>query len=1295
MERKKEEGESLYDFLLRFYEWCIKVSKDKDKVRLAFLKFCENNAFDFEALTTDIFNGLGALQFMKELKTWRYDFERAFKTTEDPAILSEELDFFTTYLRHPAGQKDIKEITVTDEIKDEDDQLEVSIRLEDLPNLEGIRTSNGSFKIRQDLVHTLFRDEQIKQGKVFGRFDDKSRTVFISSKSQIGFEIAKFRESKGYPGFFHIKGSDLTKIENTSWHPLNVDIVVQGLEQKGKTESTQSSSKKQLQAFKAGKTGGGGYFHVFGEAVDSVLKGERPESLTWFARFLASEATLQLSPFYFPKSRLVHISTKSARQGYFAFSPGKLTSIANPTQLELKLVFYPEPKLEFPKSLMPLTQGQKVPVYLGYESKNESGTSGLNEKGNIWQHTYRDPIKELQTVRTGSIFLLVTQSGVWGTLRIKKAGAVVRNPGNGMELHIDWFGSLGILSASEFFDVSNLTKEYRTIFSELAKDDIYPVLDALFSPTDVETESSRSKNEDKVSSNENANAKIDSTNFEEVGKTYTSAYRMPGTFHDTPNGEDYLGIEEEVKPFADLIASVKQYPPLSIGLFGYWGAGKSFFMHQLKKEVKKLATKARENENLSFHQRIVQIEFNAWHYVDANLWASMVAHIFENLEMEGDEKETDQQRREKLLEKLNGDLSKRALWQKELEVLRAQQTAQKRELEQYQRKRRLIKWGVWGIDKMRETLASKEVKDESRKMKEQLARLGYDEVSNEQLAGFSQELGQSLYHVKAFFRYIFRGPGWPLRLLVMLLLVALPFGVKALLSYKGLTEWEGLGTLISMLAGTVAWLTPKLKNVNDILSKMKTARETIEEQLKKVANDDKIQLPEHSELPEIESNIRESEQQLEALNLDIETARALIHELSASAQLKNFISDRATSDDYRKFQGIVSTVRRDFEKLSQLMLNTRADNGKNTQVIDEINPKYRIDRIVLYIDDLDRCPPQQVVEVLQAVHLLLAFPLFVVVVGVDSRWISKSLHIHYQSLWETKVSTSQNGDHKMGPYDYLEKIFQIPYWVKKMKPEDTEVYIGKLLDELNDSNDSKVEKEIKEENIGSKVNNGAGSGTRSTTYKSDIQTPQEITDNPEKNNPVISIIPEDEDSTPRKEDLNDEETKKTKKPEKESDENKIDAKEIEERSQRSNDLSSEEKAYMKSLSFMVNRSPRSTKRFVNVYRIIRASHTVSVSKGGEANSELVAHNYKAILFLVAVLIGQPELVQAFFNCLQAHANDDILLSEFLSKNKELTGLNRVFTSLNSKQENHGNIRIGELKKYQGLVARYSFRVGHF
>jgi hypothetical protein len=55
-----------------------------------------------------------------------------------------------------------------------------------------------------------------------------------------------------------------------------------------------------------------------------------------------------------------------------------------------------------------------------------------------------------------------------------------------------------------------------------------------------------------------------------------------------------------------------------------------------------------------------------------------------------------------------------------------------------------------------------------------------------------------------------------------------------------------------------------------------------------------------------------------------------------------------------------------------------------------------IDRIILYIDDLDRCKPEDVVRVLQRVHMLLAFELFVVVVAVVARWVEEALTQSYK-----------------------------------------------------------------------------------------------------------------------------------------------------------------------------------------------------------------------------------------------------------------------------------------------------------
>ena len=66
---------------------------------------------------------------------------------------------------------------------------------------------------------------------------------------------------------------------------------------------------------------------------------------------------------------------------------------------------------------------------------------------------------------------------------------------------------------------------------------------------------------------------------------------------------------------------------------------------------------------------------------------------------------------------------------------------------------------------------------------------------------------------------------------------------------------------------------------------------------------------------------------------------------------------------------------------------------------------------------------------LEAVHLLLAFELFVVVVAVDSRWLSFSLTDELKAL----VPDAAAGP-RPTPGDYLEKIFQVPFGSARSAP---------------------------------------------------------------------------------------------------------------------------------------------------------------------------------------------------------------------------------------------------------------------
>jgi KAP family P-loop domain len=159
------------------------------------------------------------------------------------------------------------------------------------------------------------------------------------------------------------------------------------------------------------------------------------------------------------------------------------------------------------------------------------------------------------------------------------------------------------------------------------------------------------------------------------------------------------------------------------------------------------------------------------------------------------------------------------------------------------------------------------------------------------------------------------------------------------------------------------------------------------------------------------------ERELDAQVIDLEHQLA---ETTASRMLTEFIAERTGSDDYRKRLGVQALVRQDLERLSELVAGT-SEEGDPEQGV-----QYPVNRVVLYIDDLDRCPTRLVVEVLQAVHLLLAFPLFVVVVAVDSRWLAGALRDHYRELL---VEGSASPD------DYLEKIFQVPFWVRPLSPQ--------------------------------------------------------------------------------------------------------------------------------------------------------------------------------------------------------------------------------------------------------------------
>jgi hypothetical protein len=227
-----------------------------------------------------------------------------------------------------------------------------------------------------------------------------------------------------------------------------------------------------------------------------------------------------------------------------------------------------------------------------------------------------------------------------------------------------------------------------------------------------------------------------------------------------------------------------------------------------------------------------------------------------------------------------------------------------------------------------------------------------------------------------------------------------------------------LAALSALLATAIVFL----RHVRSGLTLLRSATWEISTTLRQEADSDLVAQREALRNAEAQESVLQSQRDQVVVQVG-ELGRELAT-LSPGQRLYTFVAERAVSDEYRRQLGLISTVRKDFEQLA-LLLKDRRDHPEKDQL--------GVDRIVLYIDDLDRCSPQQVVEVLQAVHLLLALDLFVVVVGVDPRWLLRSLQSEYDRVLTTTAGPSTDV-WQATPSEYLEKIFNVPFALPKMSP---------------------------------------------------------------------------------------------------------------------------------------------------------------------------------------------------------------------------------------------------------------------
>lgn len=94
--------------------------------------------------------------------------------------------------------------------------------------------------------------------------------------------------------------------------------------------------------------------------------------------------------------------------------------------------------------------------------------------------------------------------------------------------------------------------------------------------------------------------------------------------------------------------------------------------------------------------------------------------------------------------------------------------------------------------------------------------------------------------------------------------------------------------------------------------------------------------------------------------------------------------------------------------------------------------KAEIDNVVVMIDDLDRCRPERIIDILEAIKLFLAVEKTTFIIAADENVIKYSIRGKYPPMNGFDVELDK---------EYIEKIIQLPIYIPELSSKDIQNYL--------------------------------------------------------------------------------------------------------------------------------------------------------------------------------------------------------------------------------------------------------------
>ena len=145
--------------------------------------------------------------------------------------------------------------------------------------------------------------------------------------------------------------------------------------------------------------------------------------------------------------------------------------------------------------------------------------------------------------------------------------------------------------------------------------------------------------------------------------------------------------------------------------------------------------------------------------------------------------------------------------------------------------------------------------------------------------------------------------------------------------------------------------------------------------------------------------------------------------------------------------GLISAVKQKAgavseDEIKKVVDTLKADDTKRAEIknfrktFKEVFDDCKGERLVVFIDELDRCTPDTILDIFEAIRLFLYVPGTTFIIGADERLVSYAVKTKYKDIPGHDIDISK---------EYLEKLVQYPVKIPQLNESEVKQYITCLL----------------------------------------------------------------------------------------------------------------------------------------------------------------------------------------------------------------------------------------------------------